>query len=68
MAAKKKVPEVDVLLNSLIRSGVIKAGTTLQELVKGTKPLHGLGPDWGMLFDTDHFFCVWPKKVPTAER
>ena len=62
MSTEKKAdkgPQVDVMFDALVKSGVVKPDVTLKQLMEATKPLHGVVPEWGCVFDSDHHFCFW---------
>jgi hypothetical protein len=62
MSTEKKAnerPGADVMFDTLVKSGVIKPDVTLKQLMEATKPLHGVEPKWGIVFDTGHYFFFW---------
>lgn len=54
-----KSPEVEEMFDALVKSGVIKQDVTLKQLMEATKPIHGVSPEWGCVFDTNYHFCLW---------
>jgi hypothetical protein len=63
MSTEKKAnvrPGVDVMFDALMKSGVIKPDVTLKQLMEATKPMHGVEPEWGFVYNNGHFF-YWKK-------
>lgn len=49
-----------MVFEALVKSGVVKPDVTLRQLMEATKPMHGVEPEWGFVFNNGHFF-FWKK-------